>query len=125
MISLNGSFTAFGVLFASLVPPGLPGWPAPAQPIINPGELWADDRGEHIQAHGGGILKMADTYYWFGEDRSQGLSREKRYVSCYATTNLAQWTFCHRVVELADPEELGRRWVLERPKVYYNAGTGK
>ncbi len=38
---------------------------------IRPGEIWPDDRGRHIQAHGGGILKVGDTYYWFGEDRSQ------------------------------------------------------
>ena len=35
-----------------------------------PGETWPDDRGRHIQAHGGGILKEGDTFYWFGEDRA-------------------------------------------------------
>ena len=44
-----------------------------AQQTIKPGEVWPDDRGQHIQAHGGGIIKLADTYYWFGEDRAQGL----------------------------------------------------
>jgi len=39
---------------------------------IRPGEIWPDDRGQHVQAHGGGILKFDDTYFWFGEDRSQG-----------------------------------------------------
>ena len=28
---------------------------------IVPGALWPDDRGEHIQAHGGGIIKLGDT----------------------------------------------------------------
>ena len=28
---------------------------------ISPGEKWPDDRGEHIQAHGGGILKQGHT----------------------------------------------------------------
>ena len=41
-----------------------------APQTINPGELWPDDRGKHIQAHGGGILKVGDTYYWFGEERA-------------------------------------------------------
>jgi hypothetical protein len=45
---------------------------------IKPGGVWLDDRGQHIQAHGGGIIKLSDTYYWFGEDRSQGLDRAKR-----------------------------------------------
>ena len=38
----------------------------------NPANVWLDDRGQQIQAHGGGILKMGDTYYWFGEDRGAG-----------------------------------------------------
>ncbi|MBQ7684021.1 MAG: beta-glucanase, partial [Bacteroidaceae bacterium] len=32
---------------------------------IRSGELWLDDKGEHINAHGGGIMKYGDTYYWF------------------------------------------------------------
>ncbi|HEY5915654.1 MAG TPA: family 43 glycosylhydrolase [Verrucomicrobiae bacterium] len=97
---------------------------APAAPqTFKPGEVWLDDRGQHIQAHGGGILKLGRTYYWFGEDRAQGLDRTKRYVSCYSSTNLAQWTFRNQVIKLADPENFGRRWVLERPKVFYNPKT--
>jgi len=92
---------------------------------IRPGEVWPDNRGQHIQAHGGGILKRGDTYYWFGEDRTQGLSRDKRYVACYSSTDLAHWTFRNQVVALTDPENLGRGWVLERPKVFYNAQSNK
>jgi len=94
-------------------------------PVIQPGEVWPDDRGQHIQAHGGGILKVGDTFYWFGEDRSQTNPVIKRCVACYASTNLAQWTFRNQVVHLADPENLGHDWVLERPKVFYNAKTKK
>jgi len=90
---------------------------------INPGEIWPDDRGNHINAHGGGILQQGGTYYWFGEDRSQGLDPDKRYVSCYASTDLAHWTFRNRVLQLSDPENFGPKWVLERPKVYYNDTT--
>ncbi|HXS69922.1 MAG TPA: family 43 glycosylhydrolase [Candidatus Polarisedimenticolia bacterium] len=92
---------------------------------IAPGEIWPDNRGQHVQAHGGGILKMNDTYYWYGEDRSQGLERGKRYVACYSSTDLAHWTFCNRVVKAADPANLGFGWVLERPKVFYNAPSKK
>jgi hypothetical protein len=90
---------------------------------FEPGAIWPDNRGQHIQAHGGGILKWGDTYYWFGEERARGLDRGFRYVSCYSSTNLAHWTFRRDVVKLADPEELGRNWVLERPKVFFNAKT--
>jgi hypothetical protein len=53
---------------------------------IQPGAPWPDHRGQHIQAHGGGMLKVDDTFYWFGEDRSRGNSFQRRYVSCYAST---------------------------------------
>ncbi|HZL78732.1 MAG TPA: family 43 glycosylhydrolase [Candidatus Limnocylindrales bacterium] len=99
--------------------------PATAAETFKPGEVWPDNRGQHIQAHGGGILKLGDTFYWFGEDRGQTNERGLRCVSCYASTNLAQWTFRNQVVKLANPENFGRGWVLERPKVFYNAKTKK
>ena len=92
-----------------------------APQAIRPGELWLDGRGQHIQAHGGGIIKLDNTYYWFGEDRSQGLDRSKRYVSCYASTDLAHWTFRNQALKFADPENFGPRRVVERPKVFFNA----
>jgi len=90
---------------------------------IRPGEVWPDNRGRHVQAHGGGILKLGETYYWFGEDRSQENSRSERYVACYSSADLVHWTFCNQVVRLSDPEKLGPGWVLERPKVFYHAPT--
>ena len=103
----------------------LAGWASAGQLPINPGAVWPDNRGQHIQAHGGGIIKLGDTYYWFGEDRSPESDRDKRYVSCYSSADLAHWTFRNQVVKLADPENLGRRWVLERPKVFHNPKTKK
>ncbi len=98
-------------------------WAAPQ--AFRPGEIWPDDRGRHIQAHGGGILKLDDTYYWFGEDRSQENDRSRRYASCYSSKDLAHWTFRNQVVNMAAPEglNLGRGWVLERPKVFFNPKT--
>ena len=97
---------------------------APAQ-VIQPGAVWPDDRGQHVQAHGGGILFWEGAYYWFGEDRSRGNDRQYRYVACYSSSDLTRWNFRSQVVKLADPEGLGSRWVLERPKVYFNAPTKK
>jgi hypothetical protein len=96
-----------------------------APQTIRPGEVWLDDRGQAIQAHGGGILRLGGTYYWFSEDRSRGLDPAKRYVSCYSSQDLAHWTFRNRVIQLSDPENFGPTWVLERPKVFHNARTGK
>ena len=94
-------------------------------PAIKPGEIWLDNRGQHVQAHGGGIIKVGQTYYWFGEDRTRGLDPTRRYVACYSSTDLAHWTFRNQVLKLANPENFGRDWVLERPKVFYNAKTRK
>ncbi|MHA4896021.1 hypothetical protein ACXZ1K_14810 [Pedobacter sp. PWIIR3] len=86
---------------------------------IDPGEIWPDQNGNHIQAHGGGIIKIKSTYYWYGEERRKGLDPNLRYVSCYASKDLMNWKFQKDVVQMADPENLGKSWVLERPKVYY------
>jgi hypothetical protein len=91
---------------------------------IRPGAVWLDDRGKEIQAHGGGILKRGSEYYWFGEYREQGLDTAKRYVGCYSSKDLAHWRF-RRLIAFADPEGFGPHWILERPKVFYNAKTKK
>ena len=88
---------------------------APGRVPFKPGEIWLDNRGQHIQAHGGGIIKIGDTYYWFGEDRTQGLDPNKKFVSCYSSKDLANWTFRNQGLKLSDPENLGRRFVVERP----------
>jgi len=92
---------------------------------IEPGQPWPDKNGNHIQAHGGGIIKIKKTYYWYGEERRQGLDPNLRYVSCYASKDLMNWTFQKDVVQMADPENLGTGWILERPKVYYQPKAKK
>ncbi|WP_114941229.1 family 43 glycosylhydrolase [Mucilaginibacter endophyticus] len=93
--------------------------------IIKPGEIWPDQHGDHIQAHGGGIIKLGKYYYWYGEERRKGLDTNLRFVSCYRSENLATWKFEGDVVKMSDPEQLGTGWVLERPKVYHRKSDGK
>ena len=38
---------------------------------IRPGELWLDTDGNPIQAHGGGIIYINDTFYWYGENKEK------------------------------------------------------
>lgn len=92
---------------------------------IKPGEPWPDDRGEHINAHGGGIIKLEDTWYWFGEYRPIEQEPGRRYVACYSSRDLLNWKFRNLVINSTAPEDIGPAWVLERPKVYYNAATRK
>lgn len=94
--------------------------------FIRPAEVWPDIEGNHIQAHGGGIIKVKKTYYWYGEQRGKGLDSNFRYVSCYASKDLLNWTFKSNALVLGGLDTLlGNKWVLERPKVFYNAKTKK
>jgi hypothetical protein len=96
---------------------------APA--AVHPGDPWLDTDGHRIQAHGVGITVWQGTYYWFGEDRSQSNDHDKRFVAGYSSRDLVHWKYLGQVLALADPEHLGPNWVLERPKVFVNAQTGK
>ncbi|WDF80528.1 hypothetical protein PQ469_10970 [Mucilaginibacter sp. KACC 22773] len=87
---------------------------------IKPGEVWPDNRGQHVQAHGGGIIKIGKLYYWFGEDRAKDNDPAKRYVACYSSPDLTNWTFRNKVIKTSDPANFGEGFVLERPKVFYN-----
>ncbi len=111
------------VLLALLLCPAITLTAFAAPQVIRPGEIWRDNRGQHVQAHGGGMIHLGDTYYWFGEDRSQGLDPTMRYVSCYSSKDLAHWNFRNQVIKTGDPEDFGRGFVLERPKVFSNTTT--
>ena len=93
--------------------------------VIEPGAAWTDNRGELVQAHGGGVIELNNTFYWFGEDRSRANNRRLRYVACYSSTDLGHWTFRNQVLILTNVENLRRGWALERPKVFPNPRTGK
>lgn len=100
---------------------------AQKQTSIYPSEVWADTEGNHIQAHGGGIIKLGKIYYWYGEERRKDLDTNYRYVSCYSSKDLINWKFRGDVIALTKPDTAlaNNKWVLERPKVFYNTKTKK
>src|SRR3954470_15804862 len=116
MIALN-----FSKLMAAIVLIASAAVASAGPETIRPGEVWPDDRGKHVQAHGGGILKQGETYYWFGEDRSKDNESTKRYVACYSSTDLVNWTFRRQVVAQTSPfpKAPEKWWTIERPKVYH------
>lgn len=99
------------------------------QTALPNGGIWPDDAGQHINAHGGGILKQGDTYYWYGQFMIEGEAGNAAQVgvSCYSSKNLLDWK--NEGIALAvseDPEsEIVKGSIIERPKVIYNARTGK
>ncbi len=100
---------------------------AQALTAITPGEVWPDDKGEHINAHGGGVIYHEGTYYWYGENRpARGFTTEVG-VGVYSSKDLMNWK--NEGVALAVSETKGdvieRGCIMERPKVVYNPTTGK
>jgi beta-xylosidase len=97
---------------------------------FKPGELWLDNNGKHINAHGGGILFDNETYYWFGEHKITGPEGNKAQVGvhCYSSKDLYNWKdegISLYVDTLNESSEITKGCVLERPKVIFNKKSGK
>ncbi|MDM7920543.1 MAG: glycoside hydrolase family 43 protein [Methanosarcina sp.] len=100
-----------------------------SQSLIKPGERWPDTDGNHINAHGGGILKYKGTWYWFGESRLPGTEKDRTNygVGCYSSKDLVTWKnegLALRVIN-DTTSLLQPGCVIERPKVLHNKKTGK
>jgi beta-galactosidase len=91
---------------------------------FKPGALWYDDKGEVINAHGGGILFANNKYYWFGEKRGR---REQEGVNVYSSNDLYNWKFEGLALAPAEDttSDIARGCLMERPKVIYNSKTKK
>ena len=86
-----------------------------AEVTISPGTAWTDTQGKPIQAHGGGMIKVGSTWYWFGEDKT-GESQDNavfQNVPCYSSTDLAHWTFVANVLTRQKSGDLGPNRVIE------------
>ena len=106
--------------------------------IVN-GTEWLDTSGNPINAHGAGILYHNGKYYLYGEYKKgntilpEGASWEcyrndVTGVGCYSSPDMVHWTFEGIALPAVadDPtHDLHPSKVLERPKVIYNARTGK
>lgn len=94
---------------------------------ITPGGNWNDTKGAAINAHGGCVQYVDGYYYWFGEDRTGYTSNG---VSCYRSADLYNWTRLGLALtptgSMTDENtDIAKGRLFERPKVVYNAQTGK
>ncbi|MFD5775054.1 RICIN domain-containing protein [Streptomyces fungicidicus] len=97
--------------------------PAQAAPQTIPnGVQFTDPSGNPVHAHGGGVLKVGAAYYWFGEHRNA--DNTFRSVDAYRSTDLKNWEFRNHVLTEDSHPELATA-NIERPKVMYNASTGR
>jgi beta-xylosidase len=96
---------------------------------FRPGEIWPDNHGVHINAHGGGILFHKGTYYWFGEHKVEGGIGNTAQVGVhvYSSKDLYNWNDEGIALRVSDDpkSDITKGCILERPKVIFNARTGK
>ncbi len=96
---------------------------------FSPGEIWTDNNGVHINAHGGGILFHEGKYYWYGEHKIEGKAGNRAMVGvhCYSSTDLYNWEDEGIVMPVSKDTTslIVEGCIIERPKVIYNKNTGK
>lgn len=62
---------------------------------IRPGQPWFDTNGKRIQAHGGSIIEVDGTFYWYGENKEHTTGDNLIWhwgVKVYSSTDLMNWT---------------------------------
>ncbi|TWR25696.1 family 43 glycosylhydrolase [Mucilaginibacter pallidiroseus] len=96
---------------------------------FEPGSLWYDNKGVHINAHGGGMLYQNGTYYWYGEHKVEGDAGNRAMVGvhCYSSKDLYNWSDEGIALPISNDStsDIAKGCILERPKVVYNAKTRK
>ncbi len=97
-------------------------------PVIKNGTDWVDTEGRLISAHDGGMLRVGDTFYWYGTSYDGnpsgnfGIRAGEVWngVQVYSSKDLVNWKF--QGVGLSRPK---RGWMTTgtcgRPHVLYNA----
>ncbi len=105
-------------------------------PIHN-GTFWKDTAGTPIYSQGGGMLKVGDTYYWYGARYAEAVSYVKAptarhddvhfsAVTAYSSKDLVNWKFEGDALRAGAPGQLfePKAW-LGRMGVVYHPRTRK
>ena len=61
---------------------------------FKPGQVWLDTSGKRIQAHGGSVMYVDGTYYWYGENKEKTDGKNGIWtwgVRCYSSKDLYNW----------------------------------
>ena len=98
---------------------------------FRPGQVWLDTEGKPIQAHAGSILKIGDTYWWYGEnkERTDGKSEIWHWgVRAYTSKDLYNWRDEGLIIPPETNDEaspLHPHAYMDRPHILYNEKTKK
>lgn len=96
---------------------------------IRPGQTWLDTNGNRIQAHGGSIMELDGTFYWYGENKEKTTPGSGIWhwgVRCYSSQDLYNWEDRGLIIppEPDDPTSpLHPSQMVDRPHIIYNRAT--
>ncbi len=91
---------------------------------IYSGVPWIDAQGKTVSARGACIVKEKDTYYLFGEYKTDSANVFNGFSS-YSSKDLANWRFESMALPVQATGKLGPNRVGERPKVMRSPTTGE
>ncbi len=102
---------------------------------IRPGKTWYDTEGKRIQAHGGSIICVDGTFYWYGENKEgvTGTATGERCkfwhhgVRLYSSKDLYNWKDEGIIVPESEDENnpFYPSTIMDRPHILYNEKTKK
>ena len=104
--------------------------------LIQNDTFWKDTSGMPIYSQGGGILKVGDTYYWYGVKYNGAVTYAAspikknsdssfNAVTCYSSKDLVNWKFENNILTAEQLSgNLASNWV-GRLGVAYNSNTKK
>ncbi len=98
---------------------------------IKPGQVWLDTNGKRIQAHGGSIMYIDGTYYWYGENKEFTTGKDNVWtwgIRCYTSKDLYNWEDKGLIIQ---PDTKNKNSSIhpsskvDRPHIIYNKKTQK
>lgn len=98
---------------------------------IRPGQVWKDTEGKRIHAHGGSIMYLDGTYYWYGENKEKTNGNNGIWhwgVRCYTSTDLYNWEDKGLIIKPDLDDEFSSihpTSMMDRPHIIYNKKTEK
>ncbi|MBQ9611985.1 MAG: family 43 glycosylhydrolase [Lachnospiraceae bacterium] len=98
---------------------------------FHPGQVWLDTEGKRIQAHGGSVIYIDGTYYFYGENKEKTDGKNGIWhwgVRAYASKDLYNWEDKGLIIPPRPDDEnssLHPTACMDRPHIIYNASTKK
>ena len=122
-LDLTTCTTPPGAQIGSFVDPNTA---SPISPPNPPGITLKDTSGNLVNAHGGGVIKVCDTYYLHGEYFSSTSSDNNfRGFTMYSSKNLSTWKYEGMILPQQPSGLLGPSRKGERPHIIQCPATGE